>query len=236
MSENCKGKPIVLIDLDNTILDFDIAERNALTAAFRKYGIEPTEELLARYSVINKRYWEMLERGEMTRERILVERFQELFDEIGCDAPAARVQDRYEEVLSTGHWFVPGAEELLETLYGKCRLFMCSNGNARVQDGRLASSGIGKYFEGIFISERIGYDKPDARYFDACFKRIPDFSKERAIMIGDSLTSDIRGGVNAGVKTCWFNPKNEENRSGLVPDYEICRLQQIPALIAQIFC
>ena len=98
------------------------------------------------------------------------------------------------------------------------------------------SSGIEKYFEGIFISERIGYDKPDARYFDACFARIPDFSKERAIMIGDSLTSDIRGGVNAGIKTCWFNPKNEENRSGLKPDYEIRRLQQIPGLIEQIFC
>ena len=83
MTENNKSRPIVLIDLDNTILNFDIAERNALTAAFREYGIEPTEELLRRYSVINKRYWEMLERGEMSRERILVGRFQELFDEIG---------------------------------------------------------------------------------------------------------------------------------------------------------
>ena len=172
----------------------------------------------------------------MSREKLLVGRFQELFDEIGCKVPAAEVQDRYEEVLSTGHWFMPGAEEMLEALYGKCRLFICSNGNAHVQDGRLASSGIEKYFEGIFISERIGYDKPDARYFDACFARIPDFAKERAIMIGDSLTSDIRGGVNAGIKTCWFNPKNEENRSGLKPNYEICRLQQIPGLIEQVFC
>ena len=113
---------------------------------------------------------------------------------------------------------------------------LSANGHAHVQDGRLASSGIEKYFEGIFISERIGYDKPDARYFDACFRCIPDFSKERAIMIGDSLTSDIRGGVNAGIKTCWFNPKNEENRSGLQPDYEIRRLQQIPELIERVFC
>lgn len=236
MTEKHKDKPIVLIDLDNTILNFDIAERNALTVAFREYGIEPTEELLRRYSIINKRYWEMLERGEMTRERLLVGRFQELFDEIGCAAPAAEVQDRYEKVLSTGHWFMPGAEEMLEALCGKCRLFICSNGNARVQDGRLASSGIEKYFEGIFISERIGYDKPDARYFDACFKRILGFTKERAIMIGDSLTSDIHGGINAGIKTCWFNPKNEENRSGLRPDYEIRRLQQIPELIERTFC
>ena len=114
MTENNKSRPIVLIDLDNTILNFDIAERSALTTAFREYGIEPTEELLRRYSVINKRYWEMLERGEMSREKLLVGRFQELFDEIGCEVPAAEVQDRYEEVLSTGHWFMPGAEELLE--------------------------------------------------------------------------------------------------------------------------
>ena len=236
MTEKYKDRPIVLIDLDNTILNFDIAERNALTTAFLEYGIEPTEELLRRYSVINKRYWEMLERGEMSREKLLVGRFQELFDEIGCKVPAAEVQDRYEEVLSTGHWFMPGAEDMLEALCGKCRLFICSNGNAQVQDGRLASSGIEKYFEGIFISERIGYDKPDARYFDACFARIPDFTKERAIMIGDSLTSDIRGGVNAGIKTCWFNPKNEENRSGLKPDYEIRRLQQIPELVERVSC
>ena len=112
MTENNKSRPIVLIDLDNTILNFDIAERSALTTAFREYGIEPTEELLRRYSVINKRYWEMLERGEMSREKLLVGRFQELFDEIGCEVPAAEVQDRYEEVLSTGHWFMPGAEEI----------------------------------------------------------------------------------------------------------------------------
>ena len=158
-------------------------DRRAELVIRRQLGLLPPEELLRRYSVINKRYWEMLERGEMSREKLLVGRFQELFDEIGCEVPAAEVQDRYEEVLSTGHWFMPGAEEMLEALYGKCRLFICSNGNAQVQDGRLASSGIEKYFEGIFISERIGYDKPDARYFDACFARIPDFSKERAIMI-----------------------------------------------------
>ena len=87
MTENNKSRPIVLIDLDNTILNFDIAERSALTTAFREYGIEPTEELLRRYSVINKRYWEMLERGEMSREKLLVGRFQELFDEIGCSRP-----------------------------------------------------------------------------------------------------------------------------------------------------
>ena len=108
MTENNKSRPIVLIDLDNTILNFDIAERSALTTAFREYGIEPTEELLRRYSVINKRYWEMLERGEMSREKLRVGRFQELFDEIGCEVPAAEVQDRYEEVLSSGHWFMPG--------------------------------------------------------------------------------------------------------------------------------
>ena len=106
MTEKYKDRPIVLIDLDNTILNFDIAERNALTTAFREYGIEPTEELLQRYSVINKRYWEMLERGEMPREKLLVGRFQELFDEIGCEANAAQVQGRYEEVLSTGHWLL----------------------------------------------------------------------------------------------------------------------------------
>ncbi|MDD6090701.1 MAG: YjjG family noncanonical pyrimidine nucleotidase [Candidatus Limivicinus sp.] len=233
---NYTGLPTVLIDLDNTILNFDIAERTALSAAFSHYGLEPTDEILSLYSSINRRYWEMLELGEISREALLVGRFVELFERIGCSAPAIDVESFYENRLASGHWFMPGAEELLEAMNGKYRLFMCSNGNARVQDGRIASSGIGHYFEDIFISERIGFDKPDPRYFKACFDRIPGFDRSRCIMVGDSLSSDIRGGINAGVLTCWYNPAALPRNTEIIPDYEISSLDQLLLLLRKIFC
>lgn len=230
-----QDRPAVLLDLDNTILDFDKAEKTALGRAFTALGVAFDEALLKRYNAINIQHWEMLEDGLLTRDQVLVKRFEALYREYGIEADADRSQALYEHLLSEGHWFLPGAEELLETLAGEYRLFLCSNGSAQVQEGRIASAGIAPYFERIFVSEHMGANKPEKRYFDLCFAEIPGFDRERTIMLGDSLTSDIRGGINAGVKTCWFNPRGKENPGPIVPDYEIRTLGEFPALLKSVF-
>jgi 2-haloacid dehalogenase len=128
-----------------------------------------------------------------------------------------------------------GAEELLEALHGKYRLFIASNGVQRVQDGRIASAGIAPYFEKIFISEHMEANKPDARFFEQCFREIPGFERSRAIILGDSLSSDIRGGINAEILTCWFNPKGKENPGPIKADYEIRDLGEFAGLLRRIF-
>lgn len=223
-------KLILLFDLDNTILDFDKAEAIALSKTLREFGLEPTDNIISRYNQINKRHWEMLEDGLVTRAQVLVGRYEELFKEFGIEQDGAPVAKCYENHLSEGHHFLPGAESLLEELYGKYDMYIVSNGSAVVQEGRLKSSGIGHYFNDIFISELVGYDKPSISFFESCFASIPGFSKENAIIIGDSLTSDIRGGNNAGIMTCWFNPKHLPERADIRADYEIDSLNKLPAL------
>ena len=158
-----------------------------------------------------------------------------LFGELGVEGSGTQAQKIYEGLLSQGHWFMPGAEELLEELYGKYPLYIVSNGNISVQDGRIASAGIAGYFEEIFISQRIGFDKPRKEFFDACFAKIPGFDRERAIIVGDSLTSDIRGGINAGIKTCWYNPRGKAAREDIRPDYCITALNELPGLLEKLF-
>ena len=166
---------------------------------------------------------------------MLLGRFQQLLGELNSDADASRLRDLYEHNLSQGHYFIDGAETLLQTLYGKCRLFLVSNGTAVVQKGRLGSAGISKYFERIFISENIGVNKPEREYFERCFQQIPDFVRSNCIIVGDSLTSDIRGGINAGITTCWFNPRREPVRQELKPDYQVDTLTKLPELLERLF-
>ena len=228
-------RPIVLLDLDNTILDFNHAERIALGRAFVTLGLAMNDEIAARYNKINIRHWEMLEDGILTREQVLVQRYETLYRELGIDGDAVRTQELYENFLAEGHWFMPGAEELLRSISGKYRLFICSNGTQSVQDGRIASAGIAPYFEKIFISEHMGGNKPEARFFENCFREIPDFDRKRTIILGDSLSSDIRGGKNAGILSCWYNPWGKANTGMIVPDYEIRNLAECEALLRIVF-
>ena len=223
----------LLLDLDDTILDFHKAERIALSKTFRDFGLEPREEVLELYHKINKWHWEQLELGIMTRDQVLVGRFDRLFQELGMEVDAAACMKRYEHNLSIGHYFLPGAEEAVKKLHEKYRLFLVSNGTATVQHGRLTSAGLYPYFEQVFISQNIGYNKPDKAYFDRCFERIPGFAPEKALMVGDSLTSDIKGGINAGLKTVWINPRHKPC-GDIRPDYEIEGLPQLEALLEEL--
>ena len=221
----------LFLDLDDTILDFHKAERIALSKTIREFGVEPTEEVLARYHVINKWHWEQLELGKLTRPEVLVNRFDMLFRELGQTVDAPVCAKVYERNLSIGHWFLPGAEETVDALSKKYRLFLASNGTAVVQKGRMTSANLYRFFEQVFVSQEIGYNKPAKAYFDGCFARIPGFDPEKAMIVGDSLSSDIQGGINAGIKTVWVNPTHAENKTAIHPDYEIEALYQLPALL-----
>ena len=221
----------IFIDLDDTILDFGAAEHAAISKTFRQVGLEPTPELLARYSAINLSQWEAYERGEITRDTVLVRRFELLFRELGSSLDAQSTEDIYRGYLGVGHYFIDGAVEILEYLAPKYDLYIASNGVAATQYSRLKSANISHFFKEIFISETTGSHKPEKAYFDFCFARIPDFDPEKALMIGDSLTSDICGGKNAGIRTCWFNPQHKPHRPEIEPDYEVFSLEELKTIL-----
>lgn len=220
----------LFLDLDDTILDFQKAEYIAIGKTIRDFGVEPTEEVRHRYHVINKWHWEQLELGKLTRAEVLENRFQMLFAELGVEVNATQVARAYEKNLSQGHWFLPGAEETVDALSKKYRLFLASNGTASVQKGRMTSANLYRFFETVFVSQEIGHNKPSRAYFDACFASIPGFDPDKALMVGDSLSSDILGGINAGIKTVWVNPGHKISGE-IKPDYEIEALHQLPALL-----
>lgn len=225
---------ILFLDLDDTILDFHKAERLAIAKTLTAFDLEPTEEILTRYHDINLMHWQMLERGELTRPQVLTGRFRMLFEELGRQVDAQAVARVYEKNLGIGHYFLPGALEAVQTLQKSYRLFLASNGTATVQHSRLTSAGLYPYFEKVFVSQELGYNKPAKEFFDACAAQIPGYAPEKAMMVGDSLSSDILGGINAGLPTCWVNPHHKPHPENITPDYQIEALSQLPELLQKI--
>ena len=228
-------KKYIFLDLDDTIFDFHLAERIALERTLDEMGANPTEEMMSRYSAINRTCWEALERGEMTRAEVLVHRYELLFSEYGLSCDAVATQAKYEAYLSIGHYFIDGAERLLDGLRVRgYKLYLASNGTAKVQHGRIASAKIAPYFEKMFISQEVGFDKPAREFFDKAFGEIPDFSRELSVILGDSLTSDILGGKNAGIATVWFNPKGLPTKNNITPDHIITHLDEFIPLLERL--
>ncbi len=221
----------LFLDLDDTILDFGMAESVAIEKTLIFAGIAPTQENKSLYSRINKGLWEALERNEVTREELKVRRFALLFEALGVDADPQQASDEYVRLLGIGHYFLPGAEEAVANLSKKYRLFLASNGTASVQKGRMTSANLYRFFEKSFVSEEIGANKPSKEYFERAFAQIPGFDKSKALIVGDSLSSDIRGGNNAGIATCWVNPKGLPRRDDIRVDYEIKALSELEALL-----
>lgn len=224
----------LFLDLDDTILDFHKAERLAVSKTFRSFGLEPTDQVLDAYHHINRQHWERLEKGEITRDQVLVGRFQVLFSQMGIPADPQAVAKSYEHNLSQGHYFLPGAKGALDLLKGRYRLFLASNGTASVQQGRLTSAGLYPYFEKVFVSQELGANKPSRDFFEACAKQIPGYEPRKALMVGDSLSSDILGGIQAGMKTCWVNPQGKAHPANIVPDWQIGSLAELPSLLETI--
>ena len=221
----------LLLDLDDTLLDFGASEADGLRKTLRSIGIEPTDKIVRRYSEINDAQWKLLEQGKLTRIEVKRRRFELLFAWLGveCDVESTRLY--YENVLSETHVFFEGAEQFLKDVYGKYALYIVSNGTTAVQNGRIASAGIAHYFDAIFLSEEIGCVKPQREFFERCFAQIPDFDAADAIVLGDSLTSDIQGGINAGIRTCWFNPRGKAGCEDIRPDFEVRTLAEFVTLL-----
>ena len=225
----------ILFDLDDTLLDFKKSERVALKATLQQLGLDPCEEILTRYHDINRQQWERLELGEITREQVLRLRFSLLFEEYGIDKTAEMAKVTYEKLLGEQVFFVSDAVNILRALSQEYTLYLITNGTSHIQRRRLENAGILPYFADIFISHEIGFNKPDPRYFEYCFEHIPSFEKEKTVIIGDSLSSDIKGGNSVGVRTCWFNPSHQiANHEIAKPNYEFEALTHLPQLLAKL--
>ncbi len=220
------GIDTLLIDLDDTVFDFSKAEAVAIRGSFEDVGIEPTEDLLSAYSRINKEIWKELERGEITREELLVERFRRLYEERGIGLDPSVVANIYPERLSKGHFWLPGARDAVIGLSKFCDVYIASNGTAWIQRSRIETSDLETLVKGIFISQEMGANKPSPLFFDGCLKTIKS-PRSRCAMVGDSLTSDILGGKQAGLKTVWVNIHGAKPDGNIVPDVTVSSLTEL---------
>ena len=219
----------ILWDVDGTLLDFEKAENQAIKKCFEVFDLgECTDEMIARYSVINKKYWERLERKELTKPEILVRRFEDFFASEGIVTDCAPAfNEEYQVRLGDTICFCDDSYELMNGFRGKVKQYAVTNGTKVAQDKKLNKSGLIELFDDVFISEDVGFEKPDIRFFEHVWENIGVYSPEEVIIVGDSLTSDMQGGNNAGIPCCWYNPKHLVNDKNVKLDYEIDNLQKI---------
>lgn len=223
----------VLWDVDGTLLDFDAAERAAIRTLFTEFGLgECTDEMLARYHEINVGFWQRLEKGELSRPEVLLGRFEQFFGEYGIDPKTAPAfNERYQLTLGDTIVFHDDSINIVNALKGKVRQYVVSNGTVAAQTKKLRLSGIGELMDGVFLSEEIGVEKPDPAFFEKVLSRIRPCDLSAVMIVGDSLTSDMRGGINAGIKTCWYNPEKKPLPSDLRIDHVISDLNEVLPLL-----
>lgn len=218
----------ILWDVDGTLLDFHYSQRYALTKCFQTAGFTITEEILERYSEINDSYWKRLELGEITKAQLLTGRFTSLFEEYGMkgvDVEAFRTE--YQEALGSVFSYIDDSLNICRELKGKVKQYVITNGVTSTQRNKLALSGLADCMEELFISEEIGTPKPGSAFFEAVLAKLEEKDKDKILVVGDSLSSDIKGGVLAGLKTCWYREDGTVNNSGYQPDMEISDLHQL---------
>lgn len=223
----------LLWDIDGTLLDFGKAEEYGIRKCFEIFGLgECTDEMLARYSKINRKYWEMLERNEITKPEVLRGRFVEFFQSEGIQFDKVdEFNLEYQYRLGDKVFFCDNGLETVTALKGKIRQYAVTNGTFVAQSRKLVQSGLDEIFDGVFISDKIGFEKPSVEFFEAVQKEIGEFVSNEVMIIGDSLTSDIRGGNNANILCCWYNPQGFENKDSLRIDYEIKDISEILNII-----
>lgn len=195
----------LLLDADGTLFDFDRSERDALTEALGRFGIAVDDEIYRIYHQNNDDCWKEFERGELSRQKLKTERFARTFAQIGVSADPEAVTQMYEECLGHYQYPYPGVEEACRKLSRKYDLFLVTNGLKNVQEAKLALTEVPKYLKDIYISESVGYAKPAKEFFDVIFSDYPEIDSKTTLIVGDSLTSDIRGGNNAKIRTCWVH-------------------------------
>jgi YjjG family noncanonical pyrimidine nucleotidase len=227
---------VLLWDVDGTLLDFLKAEYESIKQCFEVFDLgKCTDEMVERYSIINKKYWEMLERGEITKPEVLVGRFTEFFETEGIDTSiASSFNKEYQNRLGETIVFCDDSYELIKEFKKEYKQYGVTNGTKIAQDKKLSKSGLIHLFDDVFISEVVGVEKPGIAFFEYVWDRIGTYEKNEIMIIGDSLTSDMKGGNNAGIKTCWYNPKKAVNDKGVHVDYEIDNLQLLPEILKSL--
>lgn len=221
----------IFFDIDGTLMDFKAAERAAFCRAMQQHGIGSEQERYPRYSAYNRGLWEKLERGELTKDELLDHRFENFFRMEGISCNPGNFEKSYRENLSQEHVLMNGAEEILAYLSEKYAMYVVTNGIAATQHRRLRDSGIDRYFQGVFISEEIGFAKPDEGFFRHALAHAGSPAPSEVIIIGDSVTSDMLGGFCAGLKTCWMRGVNPQKHPGHPVDYEITELLQLKGIL-----
>lgn len=194
----------LLFDVDNTLLDFDANEAESFHNMILELGEVYTEELYQTYKSLNAELWKKIERREISVEEGVNTRFSELMRRYGRDVDGRHWETIYRRYLNRGIQQIPFVHEVLTKLKESCRLYVITNGMEETQAFRMGKSGLAAYFQDFFISEKIGANKPSKEYFDYVKTHIPEFDAASTLVIGDSLTSDIKGGHDAGIDTCWF--------------------------------
>lgn len=220
---------VILWDIDGTVMNFLKAENYAIKKCFAALNIcECDDAMVARYSLINKKYWEKLERGEITKPQVQRMRFEELFEKEGVEFDDIDELNRmYQIALGDKIFFIDNSFELIKSLKGKVKQYAVTNGTTKAQENKMQRSGLDRIFDGVFISDKLGFEKPTIQFFDAVFEAIGEYKKDEILIVGDSLTSDITGGNNAGILCCWYNPNGSVNDKNLRIDYEIKNLNEI---------
>lgn len=219
----------ILWDIDGTLLDFLTAEKNSLKNTFKKFNLGIcSDEDVAEYSKINCFHWAQLEKGTETKSEVLYNRFVDFFEiKKILDVDISAFGETYEKGLTETIIFIDDGYELIKSLSKSYKQYAVTNGALNVQSKKLRTSGIIDVFDGVFISDSVGFEKPNIQFFDFVFNHIEACSKDEIMIIGDSLTSDMQGGNNAGIKCCWYNSKNLKNNLDLKIDYEIKNLNEI---------
>ena len=224
----------VLFDADNTLLNFDAAESKALAETLVNYGIEPDAQTVQTYREINEGLWRQLEKGQIRREKLMSERFTRFLKAIDAAGDGVEMNRFYLERLSM-HPDLASSDvlDVLRELSEVATLAVVTNGFQHVQARRLAESGVLNYLEDVFVSEKLDSEKPNRKIFDAALRALGVENREHVLMVGDSLTSDIQGGINAGLDTCWYNPSHAENPGKVCPTYEIASLEELYPLVME---
>jgi len=221
----------LLFDADGTLFDYQAGEEMALLKAFEAAGIPFLPEHGEIYAEVNAALWHLFEKGQVTLKDLRVTRFSQLFDRLAIKTDAQQFSTTYLHFLGQATDLIPGALETLQKLSGHLRMVIITNGISEVQRSRLSLSPINVYFEDIFISEEIGVSKPAIAYFEAVFAGIGNPPRESVLVIGDSLTSDMRGALNYGLDTCWFNPHGIQRPEDMKISYEIKQLEQLLSIL-----
>ncbi len=220
----------IIFDADDTLFDYSKAEEHALESAFTAFGVELEAGHVELYQKINHRIWRRFESGQITQSELKVRRFEQLFDEAGLEGDPARFSSRYLEGLAQGTYLIDGAEQIVRDLHGRIGMVILTNGLKDVQRPRLAGSALNGYFADVVISEEVGSAKPEPEIFDIAFSKMGNPDKHDVLIVGDSLTSDIQGGSDYGIDTCWFNPKRRPRVNGITITYEINEISKIVAI------